>query len=114
MSKIATKKSVVALTVKFESDVQKFFVWAVENDIFIKDIDNNDIDWSLDLLKTINFIEPGRNKLECFIAAVKDTYNMYRISPFVSTKVYDAKLLARDFKEAPVEKKKRQKQRLKK
>jgi hypothetical protein len=95
-------KSVVAkLTVKFESDVQKFFVWADEKEYVIKDIDNNDIDWSLDLLKTINFIEPGRNKLEGFIAAVKDTYNVYR----GKTKVDDAKLLARDFKEAPIEKK---------
>jgi chemotaxis protein histidine kinase CheA len=101
-AKMSTKKTVVAkLTAKFESDVQKFFVWAVEKEYVIKDIDNNELEWSLDLLKTINFVEPGRNKLEGFIAAVKDTYNVYR----GKTKVDDAKLLAKDFKEAPVEKK---------
>jgi hypothetical protein len=95
-------KSVVAkLTVKFESDLKKFFVWAVEKEYVIKDIEGDELEWSLDLLKTINFKEPGRNKLEGFIAAVKDTYNIYRDE----TKVDDPKLLAKDFKEAPVEKK---------
>lgn len=87
--------------VKFESDLKKFFVWAVEKEYVIKDIEGDELEWSLDLLKSINFIEPGRNKLEGFIAAVKDTYNIYRDE----TKVDDAKLLARDFKETPVEKK---------
>ncbi|HBS53637.1 MAG TPA: hypothetical protein DD806_06530, partial [Flavobacterium sp.] len=98
----AIKKTVVAkLTEKFEKDVQKFFVWAVKKEYVIKDIDNEELEWSLDLLKTINFIEPGRNKLEGFIAAVKDTYNVFR----GKTKVDDPKLLAKDFKETPVEKK---------
>ena len=102
-TKIASKKTVVeCLTANFESDVKKFFVWAVEKEYIIKANadDGKEIEWSLDLLKSIIFKEPGRNKLECLIKAVMDTYAIYR----EKTRMDDAKLIAKDFKETPVEK----------
>jgi hypothetical protein len=59
----------------------------------------------MDLLKTIEFTEPGRNKLDSFIKAVKDTYTIEN----ETGEVDDAKLLAKEFKDAPKEKSPRKK-----
>lgn len=97
-TKIACNKNVVkCLTSKFETEVKKFFVWAVEKEYIINDIEDEEIEWSLELLDTINFNEPSRNKLEGFIKAVIDTYKILRNR----MRIDDPKLVAKDFKETP-------------
>ena len=92
--------SMEKLTVKFAKDVENFFVWSVENNYIIKDIDDEQVDWSIELLKTINFNESSRNKLEGLIKAIMNTYSIYRKNLVID----DAKLMSKDFKEAPIEK----------
>lgn len=104
MSKVIAKTVTQKLSEKFEKDLEKFFVWAVKNEYTIKD-DNSEIEWSMDLLKTIEFTEPGRNKLDSFIKVVKDTYTIEN----ETGEVDDAKLMAKEFKDAPKEKSPRKK-----
>jgi len=95
MSTKIAKSVTQKLSEKFEKDLEKFFVWAVKNEYLIKN-DDSEIEWSMELLKTIEFTEPGRNKLDSFINAVKDSYTIEN----EDGEVDDAKLMAKEFKDA--------------
>ena len=95
------KKSIVEkLTDKFEKDVERFFTWTVKKEYELKDSNEESIEWSLDLLKTIDFKEPSRNKLESLIKSIRETYNIF----LNKIEIDDAKLMSKDFKESPIEK----------
>lgn len=91
-AKIATSTS-VAITEKFKKELEKFFEWAAVSDYIIKDINNDQHEWSMKLLN--KFEEPGRNKLEAYIKAL---FAKYTIS-MGDMDIEDAKLLAKEFKE---------------
>lgn len=91
-AKIATATSVV-LTDKFKKELEKFFSWAVSSEYIIKDINDEQHEWSVKLLN--KFEEPGRNKLEAYIKAL---FAKYTIS-LNGMDIEDAKLLAKEFKE---------------
>ena len=100
IAKLEKKSIVEKLTDKFEKDVERFFVWAVKKDYELKNSNDESIEWSIDLLKTIDFKEPGRNKLESLIKSIRQTYNIF----LNEIEIDDAKLMSKDFKESPVEK----------
>ena len=91
-AKVATASSVV-LTDKFKKELEKFFSWAVNSEYIIKDINDEQHEWSTKLLN--KFEEPGRNKLEAYIKAL---FAKYTIS-LNDMDIEDAKLLAKEFKE---------------
>lgn len=62
------------MTEKFTKELTKFFDWAKSSDIVVKDKNDNNIDWSFNM---IVFKEPARNKLETFIKTVMDTYKIF-------------------------------------
>ena len=95
-----SKSIVEKLTDKFEKDVERFFVWATKKEYELKNSNDQSFEWSINLLNTINFKEPGRNKLESLIKSIRETYNIFRNG----IEVDDAKLMSRDFKEYPIEK----------
>ena len=100
IAKLERKSIVEKLTDKFEKDVERFFVWAVKKDYELKNSNDESVEWSIDLLKTIDFKEPGRNKLESLIKSIRQTYNIF----LNEIEIDDAKLMSKDFKESPVEK----------
>ena len=91
-AKVSTAKSVV-LTDKFKKELEKFFSWAVNSEYIIKDINDEQHEWSLKLLN--KFEEPGRNKLEAYIKALFAKYTI----TLNDMDIEDAKLLAKEFKE---------------
>lgn len=91
-AKVSTATSVV-LTDKFKKELEKFFSWAVNAEYIIKDINDEQHEWSIKLLN--KFEEPGRNKLEAYI---KGLFAKYTIS-LNDMDIEDAKLLAKEFKE---------------
>jgi hypothetical protein len=91
-AKVATATSVV-LTDKFKKELDKFFSWAITSEYIIKDINDEQHEWSIKLLT--KFEEPGRNKLEAYI---KSLFAKYTIS-INDMDIEDAKLLAKEFKE---------------
>lgn len=95
MSAKIAKSATVVLTDKFKKELEKFFEWAVMSEYIIKDINNEQQEWSMKLLN--KFEEPGRNKLEAYIKAL---FAKYTIS-IGEMDIEDAKLLAKEFKEKP-------------
>jgi len=89
---MSVSKSVV-LSEKFKKEVEKFFEWMDKCGYIIKDINDNEQVWSLNLLN--KFDEPGRNKLEAYI---KVLFSKYTIT-YNEMDIEDAKLLAKEFKE---------------
>lgn len=92
-AKTATKSANVVLTDKFKKELEKFFEWAAVSEYIIKDINNDQHEWSMNLLN--KFEEPGRNKLEAYIKAL---FAKYTIS-MNEMDIEDAKLLAKEFKD---------------
>lgn len=92
-AKIAQTASAIVLTDKFVKELEKFFEWAIESEYLIKDINNDQHEWSIKLLT--KFEEPGRNKLESYIKAL---FAKYTIS-LNAMDIEDAKLLAKEFKD---------------
>lgn len=93
MSAKIAQTATIALTDKFIKEVEKFFEWANESEYLIKDINNDQHEWSIKLLS--KFEEPGRNKLEAYIKAL---FAKYTIS-INEMDIEDAKLLAKEFKD---------------
>jgi hypothetical protein len=91
--KIAQTASAIVLTDKFVKELEKFFEWAIESEYLIKDINNEQHEWSIKLLT--KFEEPGRNKLESYIKALFAKY----IISLNEMDIEDAKLLAKEFKD---------------
>ena len=83
----------MSLTPKFAKELENFFEWVSTNNYLIKDIDNEEHEWTIKLL--FNYEEPARNKLELYI---KSLLNKYTIS-IDDNDIGDAKLLAKEFKE---------------
>lgn len=92
MSATTASSVSVVLSDKFKKELEKFLSWASES-YTIKDIDNNEKEWSTALLT--KFEEPGRNKLEAYIKALLQNY----IISVGDMDIEDAKLLAKEFKE---------------
>ena len=92
-AKISQTASAIVLTDKFVKELEKFFEWAIESEYLIKDINNDQHEWSIKLLT--KFEEPGRNKLESYIKAL---FAKYTIS-LNDMDIEDAKLLAKEFKD---------------
>ena len=93
MSAKIAKSTAIVLTDKFKKELEKFFSWAITSEYLIKDINNEQHEWSVKLLT--KFEEPGRNKLEAYIKAL---FTKYTIS-LNDMDIEDAKLLAKEFKE---------------
>jgi superfamily II DNA/RNA helicase len=92
MSATTASSVSVVLSDKFKKELEKFLSWASES-YTIKDINNNEKEWSVALLT--KFEEPGRNKLEAYIKSLLQTY----IISIGEMDIEDAKLLAKEFKE---------------
>lgn len=92
-AKISQTATAIVLTDKFVKELEKFFEWAIESEYLIKDINNEQNEWSIKLLT--KFEEPGRNKLEAYIKAL---FAKYTIS-LNKMDIEDAKLLAKEFKD---------------
>ena len=61
------------LSDKFSNDLNRFFIWANENNYVVKK-DDEIIDWSQNILP--DFIEPSRNKINAY---VKDLFQFYKL-----------------------------------
>lgn len=96
------------LSEKFAVTIQKLLIWLKDNDYELKDSDNCNIKWSMDLLNDFN--EPGRNKIETFIKKIGKEYSLTKDS----NKVLDVKMLVNNFKQnkPKIQRKKKQKETL--
>lgn len=96
------------LSEKFAVTIQKLLIWLKDNDYELKDSDNCNIKWSMDLLNDFN--EPGRNKIETFIKKIGKEYLLTKDS----NKVLDVKMLVNNFKQnkPKIQRKKKQKETL--
>lgn len=92
MSAKIAKSTNLILTEKFNKELDKFFEWAAMSEYLIKDIENEQHEWSIKLLS--KFEEPSRNKLEAYIKALFVKYTIL----IGETEIEDAKLLAKEFK----------------
>jgi hypothetical protein len=93
----------IVLTEKFNKEMEKFFEWASKNNYIIRDIDDEECEWSIELLS--EFKEPSRNKLEMYIKSLFDKYTIMTDN----NEINDAKLLSKEFKEfKPVKKSKKE------
>jgi hypothetical protein len=82
------------LSDKFSTMMEKFFIWAKENEYVLIDmVDGSNIKWNMDLLS--DFKEPGRNKIETFVKKLNKEYNLTKDFE----KVLDIKLMVKNFKE---------------
>ena len=81
------------MTDKFKKELENFYEWAVMSSYIIKDINDEQHEWSMKLLN--KFEEPGRNKLEAYIKALFAKYTI----TLNDADIEDAKLLAKEFKE---------------
>ena len=100
--------SSLILSEKFAVTIQKLLIWLKDNDYELKDSDNCNIKWSMDLLNDFN--EPGRNKIETFIKKIGKEYSLTKDS----NKVLDVKMLVNNFKQnkPKIQRKKKQKETL--
>jgi hypothetical protein len=89
---LKVSKSIV-LSEKFNKEVEKFFEWANLMEYVPKFKDDESRDWTFSLVKI--FTEPSRNKLEMYISAIMDNHSITSDE----SKICDAKLMVKDFKE---------------
>lgn len=78
---------------RFANDLEKFVVWMSNNNYIIADIVTGEsIEWSE---KLIEFEEPGRNKLECYVKELMKNYSLI----VNDEEVDDVKTMIRNFRE---------------
>lgn len=95
----SVNENVVVLTEKFEKELVKCFKWLNESGYVVKDVvDGAEVGWQMSLL--VQFIEPGRNKLECYIKEIIKNY----IIEFGGKTIDDYKLIVKEFKESKASK----------
>lgn len=95
---MSTTTTEIEMSVKFKSDIIKFFEWVEIANYVIKK-DGVDLEWSLNLNNM--FKEPSRNKLIVFIEGLMERYNIY----LEDNEIIDAKQLVKNFKDYKPEKK---------
>lgn len=61
------------MTEKFEKELNKFFEWAKNKNIVVKNKSGEQIEWKKDM---IEFVEPSRNKMETFVKMVIAEYTV--------------------------------------
>lgn len=83
------------LSDKFSNDLNKFFIWANENNYVVKK-DDEIIDWSQNILP--DFIEPSRNKINAY---VKDLFQFYKLYDKNNLQIEETyiKIIIKEFKE---------------
>ena len=82
------------LSDKFANDLEKFFIWVVENDYVLTDtVQDSEIDWDMELVR--DFEEPGRNKMESFLKKLMKIYSLTKDNE----QVIDIKTMVKNFKE---------------
>ena len=83
------------LSDKFSNDLNKFFIWANENNYVVKK-DDEIIDWSQNILS--DFIEPSRNKINAY---VKDLFQFYKLYDKNNLQIEETyiKIIIKEFKE---------------
>ena len=83
------------LSDKFSNDLNRFFIWANENNYVVKK-DDEIIDWSQNILP--DFIEPSRNKINAY---VKDLFQFYKLYDKNNLQIEETfiKIIIKEFKE---------------
>jgi hypothetical protein len=78
---------------RFANDLEKFVVWMSSNNCIIADVVTGEpIEWNENL---IEFEEPGRNKLECYVKELMKNYSVV----VNNEEVDDIKTMIRNFRE---------------
>lgn len=78
---------------RFANDLEKFVVWMSSNNCIIADVVTGEpIEWNENL---VEFEEPGRNKLECYVKELMKNYSLM----VNNEEVDDIKTMIRNFRE---------------
>ena len=87
--------TILNLSDKFANDLNKFFIWANENDYVVKK-DDEVVNWSLNMLP--DFIEPSRNKINAYVKELFQFYKLYDKNNLPIEETF-IKIIIKEFKE---------------
>jgi len=87
--------TILNLSDKFANDLNKFFIWANENDYVVKK-DDEVVNWSQNMLP--DFIEPSRNKINAYVKELFQFYKLYDKNNLPIEETF-IKIIIKEFKE---------------
>ena len=86
---------ILNLSDKFVNDLNKFFIWADENNYVVKK-DDEVVNWSQNMLP--DFIEPSRNKINAYVKELFQFYKLYDKNNLPIEETF-IKIIIKEFKE---------------
>jgi hypothetical protein len=86
---------ILNLSDKFANDLNKFFIWADENNYVVKK-DDEVVNWSQNMLP--DFIEPSRNKINAYVKELFQFYKLYDKNNLPIEETF-IKIIIKEFKE---------------
>jgi hypothetical protein len=87
--------TILNLSDKFANDLNKFFIWADENNYVVKK-DDEVVNWSQNMLP--DFIEPSRNKINAYVKELFQFYKLYDKNNLPIEETF-IKIIIKEFKE---------------